>query len=248
MTPWLAVPRPNSRASQQLVMFPYAGAGASSFFSWVPELANAADVAIVQLPGRETRVDEPLLRNLTTAAVGVAEALLGLADRPMSFFGHSLGALLSYEVCRLLLQFGAKVPELLIVSGRSPPHLPARRAKASMLPRDEFFYRMAELGGMPEATLASPDLLDYFEPILRADLEMNDRFVAGTPSKLPIPLVALAGRHDVDFPLEDVARWSEASISCSLHCLDGGHFFINSHRAAVVKLIRHYLGTVAKAA
>lgn len=248
MTPWLVVPRPNPRASQHLVMFPYAGAGASSFFSWVPGLTEEAEVAIVQLPGRETRVDEPLLRDLKMAALGVAGAVRGLGDRPMSFFGHSLGALLAYEVCRVLLQSSARVPELLILSGRSPPHLPARRTRTSTLPRDELFSRMAELGGMPEATLASRELLDYFEPILRADLEMNDRFVTGPPSKLPIPMVAFAGQYDLDFPPEDIARWSEASVSCSLHCLDGGHFFINPHREAIVKLIRHYLGTVARAA
>ena len=186
-------------------------------------------------------MEEPPLRDLRLAARLLTDVCDRLADRPIAFFGHSLGALLAYETCLQIIASGKRAPYTLFLSGHSPPHVPRRYPPVYALPRDELLAHLDALGGTGSDVLSAPELIDYFEPILRADLEMNDRFECSSPVRLPLPLTVFTGKDDQYFPVEDAARWSDATAVFALHSFEGGHFYINQHRDAVVALMKEQL-------
>src|SRR2546423_15412499 len=99
---WLPSVRPRPGAEVRLFCFPYAGGGASVFRAWADSLPSSVEVRPVQLPGRETRFREPAFTRLPPLVEALAESLRPYLDRPFAFFGHSLGALVAFELARRL--------------------------------------------------------------------------------------------------------------------------------------------------
>src|SRR5262245_11881181 len=90
---WLVVPRRNPAASVRLICFASAGLGPAMFRAWGPLLPPTIELAMVHLPGRESRWGERCFTQMEDLAPCIAEALAGSRDRPIAVFGHSLGAL-----------------------------------------------------------------------------------------------------------------------------------------------------------
>lgn len=235
---WLVRAR-GAEAPFRLVCFPYAGAGASVYYPWARALDGRADVAIVQLPGRESRVSEALLRDHSAMARGIAGTIARLPPKPMIFFGHSFGSLLAYETALALAAANGPMPVGLVASGRSSPLQPPRRENVADLPEKAFFAHLRRLGGLPDELFKHPELLAFYEPILRADLRVNERYVhSGGEQRLDVPLLALAGRSDEDFPAECVEDWRRVTRGpFSMTTFDSGHFFIHDHREEVLKTV-----------
>ncbi|UXI66277.1 thioesterase II family protein [Tahibacter amnicola] len=237
-SPFLVTPRPNPTARSRLVVFPYAGGGAAVFYHWLDRLPLDIELSIVRLPGRESLVDTAPFRDSQRAASHIADTLVSSDRRPVACFGHSLGALMAYETVRELRRRGGQLPYLLMLSGRSAAHVPMRREPVFNLPRTAFFAQLVAMGGMPEEMLALPELLEFVEPTLRADLAINDTYQHVIEPPLAVPFVTFAGRQDGDFPESDIARWAElTSLSFRQHAFDGGHFFINTHRDELLRWV-----------
>src|SRR4051812_38568638 len=100
--PWLPFTRPNPAARLRLFCFPFAGGGASAFRLWSQGLPLTVDVCPVQPPGRETRFREPAYTRLPPLVTALADALRPHFDRPFAFFGHSMGAIVAFELAREL--------------------------------------------------------------------------------------------------------------------------------------------------
>src|SRR5262249_13687929 len=118
---WLACARPRPQADIRLFCFPYAGGGASVFRGWADGLPASVEVCPVQLPGRGTRFREPAFTRLPPLIEALAESLRPHLDRPFAFFGHSLGALVAFELARYLHQHQGREPVRLFVSGCGGP-------------------------------------------------------------------------------------------------------------------------------
>src|SRR5581483_5831846 len=113
---WFPFARPRPRAEVRLFCFPYAGGGASIFRDWSGRLPGHVEVCPVQLPGRETRFRESAFTHVSPLVTTLAESLRPKLDRPFAFFGHSLGALVAFELSRRLLQDYELQPTHLFVS------------------------------------------------------------------------------------------------------------------------------------
>lgn len=127
-SPWVVAFRRDVPVERRLFCFPYAGGGASIFRRFPESLPPGVEVCAVQLPGREDRYVEPAFSRLPAAVAALAGALHAHLQPPFAFFGHSMGALLAFELTRLLaVAPDAPQPDHLFVSGRRAPHLADRR-------------------------------------------------------------------------------------------------------------------------
>ena len=175
----------------RLFCFPPAGSGTVAYRAWAPLAAPGLEVNAVLLPGRETRFAEPPVDDMAALASQIAGAIAPLAGQPFALFGHSLGALLAYEVA-LRLSAEGHSPEHLFVSGHQAPAIASRRAPIAHLPDAAFIQGLIDLGGTPPEILDAPELLALLMPMLRADFALAERYKA--PAGLRLPCVCRAMR------------------------------------------------------
>ncbi|MDQ0954324.1 surfactin synthase thioesterase subunit [Streptomyces phaeochromogenes] len=95
---WIRRYHPAPDASTRLVCFPHAGGSATFYHPVSRALSPEIDVVAVQYPGRQERRTEPLVDSVEKLADLIVPELEPWLDRPLTFFGHSMGASLAYEV------------------------------------------------------------------------------------------------------------------------------------------------------
>ena len=237
-SPWTRVVRPRPAARLRLICLPWAGGGASGYRDWPSHLPDDVEVVAVQLPGREARFAEPPVSSMEPLVARLAAGVLGQLDRPFALFGHSMGALIAFELARRLRSMG-RDPVRLLVAGSRAPHLPSRRARdRHTLPDQEFVSTVRELGGMPPEVLGSPDLLDLVLPALRADFALVETHTHGAGPVLHCPISAFGGVEDDDVGRDDLAAWSRHTTGpFRSHLLPGGHFFVHSSRESLLRIV-----------
>mgnify|MGYP001615144830 CR=1 FL=1 len=247
--PWLVVPRPIPRAELRLFCFPYAGSGAVVYRTWPNDLPPEVEMCAIQLPGREHRFRETPLRNLDEAVTALAQALQSHWDLPFAFFGHSLGGLIGFELAHYLREQGARVPIQLFISARRAPHLPEPLPPIHALPDAEFLVQLQNrYGGIPQAILQAPDLLNAMLPLLRADFTLFEKYVYRSRSPLVCPITVFGGEHDQIVGREDLAAWQEHTTDAfSLRMLEGDHFFVRSAQFEIVREVSRRLLRVLQA-
>jgi surfactin synthase thioesterase subunit/phosphopantetheinyl transferase len=167
---WIVRPRPNPAAEVRLLCVPHAGGGPVVFHNWPASLPASIEVCALQLPGRASRLREvPFLR--MAPLVDAVMAQLGpLLDRPIAFFGHSLGALVSFQVAQRLRQTGAGTLGHMFVAACPAPHLPRLCRALHRLPDADLIEELRRLNGIPQRLINEPELLQLVLPAVRADL------------------------------------------------------------------------------
>jgi medium-chain acyl-[acyl-carrier-protein] hydrolase len=246
MTSWLIypptngpqtnAPPTNSTAKFRLFCFPYSGAGASVFRTWAAPLAPHIEVVAVQLPGRETRRKEPLFSNLPSLIEALTPVLLPYLDRPFAFFGHSVGALISFEVARQLRRSGHSAPDHLIISGRSAPQILATTPPIHHLPDPDFLAELQRYNGTPAIVLENAAVMNVFMPILRADLAINETYVYQPEAPFEFPIAAFGGLQDTQVSQSALSDWSkQTTADFSIKLLPGDHFFLKEQKMAILQ-------------
>lgn len=222
----------------RLFCFPFAGGGTATYRSWV-SLPTDVELNAVALPGREARFRETPIRRLDPLLEALSTQFRTRVGEPYALFGHSMGAIIAFELCRRLHRERMNLPQCLFVSARPAPHLVSGRPSMGALSDAEFLRDLhRRYGGVPEAILEDVELQQYFVPLLRADLEMLASYEYRQASPLPVPIVGLAGANDPEARPELVELWREqTSATFRLHLVPGGHFFINTHRDAVLRVV-----------
>lgn len=240
---WIACPRPNPQALVRLFCFPYSGAGASIFYPWSSRLPVSIEICPVQLPGRETRLAEPPFTRLAPLVRAVAQALLPHLDKPFAFFGHSLGALVGFELARHLYGQYNLSPVHLFVSGHSAPQIPEREPPIHALPEPEFVEKIGALNGMPKEVLVNAELMELLLPILRADFAVCETYVCEADEPLDCPITALGGLQDGYVSRENLEAWREQTQGLfSLRMFPGDHFYLNTDRTLLLRTLAQVLG------
>ncbi|MGY3453350.1 thioesterase II family protein [Bradyrhizobium sp. USDA 4353] len=229
---------PETPRRLRLFALPFAGGNAASFGEWPSRLPGWIAFSPVHLPGRERRIMEPAIDDAHALISQLVPAITPWLDRPYALFGHSMGAMLAYELTHALQQRGLPMPELLIVSGHGAPNLPRQFRDVSHLDDAAFVAAVTELGGLPSMLLDEPELLALVLPALRADFRLCETYRWSPRPPLSCPILAIGGRSDPIAGLPELQSW-QAMTSAPLACemFDGNHFFIHHALPAVVALI-----------
>jgi len=233
---WLRSWRAAEPAVARLVIFPHAGGAASFYRVFGQEFPSGVDLRVVQYPGREDRLNERFASSLFDLADAVAAALATLPALPLLLFGHSMGAVLAYEVALRLECGPASDLRHLFVSGRRAPR---QRPGGSVHRRDDegLLAELATLGGTPDALLQQhPELRALVLPAVRDDYRLIETYTAKAEAALACPLSACNGEADAD--AGDMAGWAEHTrASCSIHLFPGGHFYLLAQRHELVRMM-----------
>ncbi len=217
-----------------LFCLPHSGAGASVYRDWAPLLAPEIDAVPVQLPGREGRNREPLRRSVFQLAEELIDPLASRAGSNFALFGHSMGALLAYELAHALSERG-QPPRHLFVSGSPAPQLGPVRRDTHLLADPELLTLMVELEGTSPRLLAIPSLL---LPVMRADLEVCETYYHPHELALTVPITALGGQRDPSAPVDGLRAWQHVTaVGFDAEFFPGGHFYLHTRREEVIAAV-----------
>ncbi|MFD7612812.1 thioesterase II family protein [Streptomyces sp. NPDC059828] len=238
---WFAAETTAPDAAARLFCLPHAGAGASAYREWQAKVGPDVEVVPAQLPGREARFAEPTVTSATVIAKDLVEPLVERAGgKPFALFGHSMGALLAYELTHELVAVG-RPPVHLVVSGYGGPQLPRPSVYGVVhrLPDDRLAQHVEALQGTAGEVLEHPELLKLLLPVLRADYELCEtyRFVGRPP--LPVPVTALGGIEDPSTTDSLLGAWGELTTErFTATRFPGGHFYLTEQLDEVTRAAR----------
>jgi medium-chain acyl-[acyl-carrier-protein] hydrolase len=246
-TPWIITPRPNRSPAVRLICVPPAGGSVQAFTGWSERLSRA-EVGIVQLPGRGSRVREPLVQSLSDAGGEVVHAITTLPAHPTVLFGHSFGAVIAFEAARRLHSRSWPVLAL-FVSGWPAPSVGYQAPPIADLPADLFVKEVSRrYDAIPDALLREGELLNLLIPGLRADFAMAESYRPESGPALACPIIACGGRNDPFVSPADLEGWrNETRGRFSAHLFSGAHHYLVEERAAVTALIANQLSVILAA-
>jgi medium-chain acyl-[acyl-carrier-protein] hydrolase len=212
------------------------------FRTWSNALPADVEVCPVQLPGRSTRLMECPFTEVSSLVQVLAPALCSLVDKPFAVFGHSLGALVGFELARQLRrQYGVEPVRLFVSAGRAP-QVPRRDSTIHTLPAKEFLAEVRRFNGIPMEVLEHEELMEIILPFLRADFALYETYEYSAERPLNCPISTFGGLQDSKVSRSDLEGWrDETTTSFSLRMLPGDHFFLNTARPLLLQMISQEL-------
>ena len=241
-TPWLARAKPDTHARLRLFCFPYAGGGAAIYRGWENQVPAGVEVLPIQPPGRGNRFREPAFNRMDSLVAAVATEIEPFLDRPVVLFGHSVGAIASFELAhRLFDQFGFDVSHL-YVSGSRAAHLRRRSRPLHDLPEDEFRKELRTLKGTPPEILDNPELMSMISSTLRADFAVSETYRCTHTQPLSCPITVFGGYGDTHISREDLEAWKiHTTGPFEVRQMPGDHFFVHSSSSLILGVLSREL-------
>ena len=228
MSHWVVRPRPSLQPQLRLFCFAYAGGSAWIFRDWAKQLPDTVELCAIELPGRGKRMMESALTNLPTLVQALGSAILPYVEGPFVCFGHSLGALVAFELCRWLRRTVQLSPAHLWVSAARAPHLPASADRPTMhtLSEAQFIAELQRYNGTPASVLDNAELMELMLPILRADFTILETYRHQPDAPLDCPITGFWGTQDGIVTEADVTAWETHTAQFVSEMVVGEHFFL----------------------
>jgi medium-chain acyl-[acyl-carrier-protein] hydrolase len=246
MSVWLPRYGPRATARLRLFCFPYSGGNSFIFRNWQARLPQAVELCAVQLPGRAARLKEQPFSHLKPLVEAVAAAISPAFDKPFAFFGHSMGALISFELARFLRRRQMPQPVHLFVSGRRGPQVPDTDPPFHDMPEPEFIKELRRLNGTPGELFEHEELMQVFIPLLRADFSVCQTYVYTPEPPLDCSITAYGGAADPEIRDERLQAWREQTTALyHARIFPGDHFFLNTAQEQVLKALSDDLLKIA---
>jgi surfactin synthase thioesterase subunit len=239
--PAFIVPQPRVKAEIRLFCFPYAGASAYSYQSWLSQFDAKVELVFVQLRGRAERIAEAPHQSMQSLIDELICDLSYFTSCPFLLFGHSLGALICYALCCELKKRQQPLPVHLFASACRAPHVAGQDRHLHLLPQAEFFQAVRQLKGTAEEVLNNQELMALFEPVLKADFKIASCYQAEAVA-LPVPVTVYYGDQDHSVSTQQLKAWQELTSSgCDWQAMPGDHFFIRHSSDALLNSVRRQL-------
>jgi medium-chain acyl-[acyl-carrier-protein] hydrolase len=225
----------------RLVCLPHAGGGAGAFNGWRRYLPSKIGLVPLSLRGRDDHRAGSRL-DVRAYVDALLEDIEPLGDGPLALYGHSLGAVMAFELARALRRAGRRLPVILFVSGRRAPDRPLRDPMLCELPDAQLLRRVGLMGGTAARVLAKPAWSQRLLATLRGELEISDRYRYDDEPPLACPIIAFIGADDPAVPWSDWEAWRRhTSIRFAGYVLPGRHIFAPSEQRLVVSHVVDHL-------
>lgn len=220
-----------------LFCLPFAGGNKYSFRDLTSKFSGDIVPHPIELPGRGSRTNEPLKQNAEDLVEDVFLQIRQKLVSPYAIYGHSMGTLLAYLLTKRIVSENLSPPAYLFLSSGPAPSVFKDKPKYHHLPSSVFFNQIRELGGIPDELLNNLVLLNYFEPVLRADFRITETYVYSKTEPFDIPLLLMLGNREF-ITDEQVLAWQEETTHpIELRKFSGNHFFIYNHLSELAGLI-----------
>ncbi|MBU1627179.1 putative thioesterase [bacterium] len=240
-SPWFYVPKPNYKAKLRLFCFPYAGGTAEIYHDWQYKLPEEIEMVAIHYPGHIQRSRENLFRRLSSLVESISGEIEQYMDKPCAFFGHSMGALIAYELSQHFVSEDKKMPEYLFLSARRAPHLPVIHPYMHKLSTEECVSVMRGFDMVPDEVSDNKPLIEKILPMLKADFEMIETWQFDIEvSPLDIPICAFGGTNDKLASKKDIEAWEKmTSGEFNAYFFPEKHFFIlnNEVRTQLIRIL-----------
>lgn len=241
---WMRNFHPAPDARTRLICLPHAGGSASYYFPLSSALAPEFEVYSVQYPGRQDRHKEPFVDSIEDMADQVYAAVGKLPDAPTAFFGHSMGAVLAFEVTRRLEAAGRQAVTVFASGSRAPSHYGDEREYKNDTALVDV---MRQLGGTDPRVLNNPELLETFLPAFRNDYRALQAYHRGTDITINAPIVVLSATDDPKTSEAAAGAWLDhTTAGGGVHMFTGGHFFLEKQGQRVIEVVGSTLRSIGR--
>ena len=218
----------------RLFCFPYAGGSASVYREWYSAFPPEIELLPIQMPGRENRWSEEPINRMSTLVERLATDLHPLMNLPFAFFGHSMGAIVAFELARQVRRWTGESPIHLLISGARAPQIPDPDPPISGLPDAAFLHQLIRLNGFPAEVIGNKEFLQAILPSLRADVTLCETYFPAPGPLLNLPITAYGGYQDSRVPPFHVAAWrAQTTGRFRLHFFPGDHFLFLRNRTLI---------------
>jgi medium-chain acyl-[acyl-carrier-protein] hydrolase len=222
----------------RLFCFPHAGGGGAAFKSWAGSLPRS----IVVVPMRPQKTDKP--DNMAGLVAALYESVQSYLDEPFAFFGHSMGAVVAFELARLLRRERRPAPRILVASGARAPQFRRGHVPPPEPTEAEFVEALRRLQGTPREVLDSPKILQLILPALREDASIYRNYIYGEEPPLDSPIRAYGGAEDPNISRAHLEAWAQQTTAAfAVHIFPGGHFYLQTHRLEFLAALTQDLTT-----
>jgi len=229
----------------QLFCFPFAGSSATVFRPWVDKLPDGIEILAVQLPGRENRLREPCVHEMSKIVEGLEADIVESIEAPFAFFGHSLGSLIAYEVLQNFARSGRANAELLFASGGPAPHTCTGPTQPRKLTQEQILDDLRSISGAPSELLNDPEILALVLPMLQADFELYANYRYEERPPLECPIVTIRGAGDTYISYQSQTEWkNHTDRHFSFQVVPGKHLFMVDSSLALLSMITTHLAPI----
>ncbi len=223
----------------KLICFTYAGGNKYSYRNFRPFINDKVEIITMELPGRGSRIVEPLLDKMNEIVEDVYNQVLPHISDNYMMYGHSMGAIVGNLIIHKLNNENKPLPSSFLASGSSSPFIRGSKKKIHDLDEVSFQQKIIGLGGLPKELIENQELLDYMFPILRSDIKAIETNLYNEDIKYHVPIRVLCGSEE-DITEEDVKDWErETSSTFTYDFLKGNHFFILDHIEFISDIINN---------
>ncbi|NEP48241.1 MAG: thioesterase [Moorea sp. SIO3C2] len=244
--PWIICPKPNPKANLRLFCFPCAGGTASAYSTWSQHLPSNVEVCSIQLPGRGRRLMEPPFTRLSRLLEIFVPLLKPYLDKPFAFLGHSMGAVLAFEVARQLRTDNDPEPIHLFACACSAPQIPVQKPYIHKLPKSVFVAELSRrYNAIPESIRKDKAMMQLFLPSLRADLTMLETYTYTMDKPLSYPISVFGGFQDNAISIDNLEAWrQQTNSSFIIQMLSGDHFFLHNNKLSFLRALSQQLSSI----